>query len=88
MKYILFSYPNCTKCDRLKQCLEKTDIDGEEYNLILKESKLKIREFIKVIKRDIKGAIIIPTLVLQDGEEVVAVLNNREELEKWLKSKA
>jgi len=88
MKYILFSYPNCTKCDRLKQWLEKTDIDGEEYNLILKESKLKIREFIKVIKRDIKGAIIIPTLVLQDGEEVVAVLNNREELEKWLKSKA
>jgi len=88
MKYILFFYPNCPKCDRLKQCLKGTDIEGEEYNLILKESKLKIREFIKVIKRDIKGAIIIPTLILQAGGEVAAVLNNREELEKWLKSKA
>jgi len=68
--------------------LSETDLRGQEYNLVLKESKLKIRDFLSVIKRDDKGAIIIPTLVLQEEREVVAVLNNRKELEDWLRSKA
>lgn len=62
-------------------------MDWEEYNLVQKESKLKIREFLGEIRRDDKGAIIIPTLVLQDEGDVQAVLNNRQELESWLKSK-
>ena len=68
--------------------MSETDLRGQEYNLVLKESKLKIRDFLSVIKRDDKGAIIIPTLVLQEEREVVAVLNNRKELEDWLRSKA
>jgi len=88
MNYLLFSYPNCPKCEELKKCLSETDLRGQEYNLVLKESKLKIRDFLSVIKRDDKGAIIIPTLVLQEEREVVAVLNNRKELEDWLRSKA
>lgn len=62
-------------------------MEWEEYNLVQKESKLKIREFLGEIRRDDKGAIIIPTLVLQDEGDVQAVLNNRQELESWLKSK-
>ncbi len=62
-------------------------MEWEEYNLVQKESKLKIREFLGEIRRDDKGAIIIPTLVLQDEGDVQAVLNNRQELETWLKSK-
>ena len=62
-------------------------MEWDEYNLVQKESKLKIREFLGVLKRDDKGAIIIPTLVLQDERDVRAVLNNRQELESWLKSK-
>lgn len=88
MNYLLFSYPNCPKCEELKKCLSETDLGGQEYNLVLKESKLKIRDFLSVIKRDDKGAIIIPTLVLQEEREVVAVLNNRKELGNWLRSKA
>ena len=86
MDYLLFTYPNCSKCEALKNYLGKTALGWEEYNLVQKESKLKIREFLGVIKRDEKDAVIIPTLVLQDEGEVQAVLNNRQELESWLKS--
>lgn len=88
MEYLLFTYPNCSKCEALKEYLKETPIGSHEYSLILKESKIKIREFLSVIKRDDKGGIIIPTLVVQDGEGVLAVLNNQQELEEWLKSKA
>ena len=68
--------------------MKTISLQGQEYNLTLKGSKLKIREFLDSIKRDEKGAIIIPTMVLQEEEEVVAVLNNSQELEDWLRSKA
>lgn len=87
MEYFLFTYPNCSKCEGLKKYLKGTALEWEEYNLVQKESKLKIREFLGVLKRDDKGTIIIPTLVLQNEGEVQSVLNNRQELESWLKSK-
>lgn len=88
MEYHLFSYPNCSKCDVLKEYIKKTPLEGREYSLISKESKLKIREFLSFLKRDDKGGIIIPTLVVQDQKEVLAVLNNQQELEEWLRSRA
>ena len=87
MRYFLFSYPNCADCDELKGELAKTDLEGKEYILTLKESKLKIREFLGNIKRDDKGAIILPTLILQEKGDVVSVINNHQELEDWLKSR-
>jgi len=87
MEYLLFTYPNCQKCEALKKALSENNLQGAEYNLIQKESKMKIRDFLNVIKRDEKGGIIIPTLVLQESGEVLAVLNNREELGDWLRSK-
>jgi glutaredoxin len=87
MEYLLFTYPNCPKCEELKKYLGETTSEWGEYNLVQKESKLKIREFLGVLKRDSKGAIIIPTLVIRNEGGVKAVLNNRQELESWLKSK-
>jgi glutaredoxin len=87
VKYLLFTYPNCQKCEELKKYLAESELEGQEYNLILKESKLKIREYLASIKRDDKGAIIIPTLLLQDEGGVAAVVNKREELEEWLRSR-
>jgi glutaredoxin len=87
MEYFLFTYPNCQKCEALKKMLSGTDLEGSEYDLTQKESKLKIRDFLKILKRDEKGGIILPTLVLQEAGEVAAVLNNQEELGDWLKSR-
>ncbi|MFB0566274.1 MAG: hypothetical protein ACETWK_11450 [Candidatus Aminicenantaceae bacterium] len=88
MEYLFFTYPNCSKCGELKKLLEEISLKGQEYSLIFKESKLKIREYLKDIKRDDKGAIIIPTLILQDDGRAIVVLNNRKELEDWLKLRA
>jgi glutaredoxin len=88
MEYFLFTYPNCSKCEEIKKYLGGANLEGQECNLVLKESKLRIREFLGCLKRDDKGAIIIPTLVLRDNGEVVTVLNNSKELEDWLRSKA
>ncbi len=87
MEYFLFTYPNCEKCGAIKQVLAESDLVGEEYNLSQKESKLKIREFLPVLKRDERGGIVLPTLVLQEAGEVIAILNTREELRDWLLSK-
>jgi hypothetical protein len=88
MEYFLFTYPNCEKCGAIKKVLEGAGLEGDEYNLSRKESKLKIREFLPILKRDDKGGIILPTLVLQDAGEVVTILNTQEELRDWLKSRA
>jgi glutaredoxin len=88
MDYFLFTYPNCEKCDAIKKALTETEMAGYEYNLTQKESKLKIREFLPVLKRDNKGGIILPTLVLREAGEITAILNTQEELRTWLKSKA
>ncbi len=88
MEYLLFIYPNCQKCEALKTMLSGTNLEGHEYNLSQKESKLKIRDFLDILKRDDKGGIVLPTLVLQEAGEVVTVLNSQKELEDWLKSRA
>lgn len=87
MEYLLFSYPNCSQCEELKKYLENTELEGKEYSLVSKEGKLKIREFLAHVKRDEKGAIVLPTLILHQNGEVVSVLNNRQELETCLKSR-
>ena len=88
MEYLLFTYPNCSQCEALKKHIRGNGIEAAEYNLVMKESKLKIREFLKILKRDEKGGIVIPTLILRDQEKVVAVLNSPEEFEEWSQSRA
>jgi hypothetical protein len=87
MDYLLFSYPNCLKCEALKKRLAETDTPYQEYGLTSPPGKAKIREFINVIKRDETGAIKLPTLVAHTQGIVRAVLNSAEEFDGWLKSK-
>ena len=88
MDYLLFTYPSCIKCAKLKKRLEEKTLPYQEYSLVQSQGKARIRDFIKVIKRDDQGAIIIPTLVLNDQGIVRSVLNSAEELDEWLKSRA
>jgi len=88
MDYYLFTYPNCQKCESLKRSLAERGIAYGEYSLVQPPGKAKIREFIRHVKRDDKGAIILPTLLLNDQGIVRAVLNSAEDLDQWLKSKA
>ena len=87
MDYLLFTYPNCDKCETLKKLLAETGTPYQEYSLTQPQGKAKIREFVNVIKRDDKGAIILPTLIAHTQGIVRAVLNTAEEFEGWSKSK-
>jgi len=87
MEYLLFTYPNCQRCEDIKGYLKDKALDVQEFNLVQKESKVKIRDFLKDIKRDDKGGIIIPTLIVREEGEIATVLNDREELQEWLKSR-
>jgi len=87
MDYLLFTYPNCQKCADLKLYLKEACIPASEYKVEEKQGRLKIREFLGSIKRDPKGAIVLPTLVLQENGAVAAVVNTRQELEEWLRSR-
>ncbi len=88
MDYHLFTYPNCQKCEKLKKCLKEEAVSVKEYNLVERESKLKIREFLSQVRRDASGAIILPMLVAEEGGSISAVLNSQEEFEAWWKSRA
>lgn len=88
MDFFLFTYPNCNKCEELKNYMKERSLPVEEFSLVQKESKLRIRNYLPRIKRDEKGSIIIPTLVLSENEEVMMVVNSLQELEEWLKLKA
>jgi glutaredoxin len=88
MNYLLFTYPNCQKCEDLKAYLRETGIEARIYKVEEKEGRLKIREFLPSVRRDDKGSIILPTLVLQEDGAVAAVVNNRQELEAWSRSRA
>jgi glutaredoxin len=87
MDYLLFTYPNCNKCEAMKKMLAETGTPYQEFGLTSPPGKAKIREFLNVIKRDDTGAIILPTLVAHTQGIVRAVLNSAEELEAWSKSR-
>ena len=71
----------------MKSHLKQTSLTGQEMSLVEKEGKMRIREFLPLVKRDEKGSIILPTLVLMDSGLPTAVVNRTEELDLWLRSK-
>jgi hypothetical protein len=87
MEYLLFSYPNCQKCVEIKGLKKLESLKGEEYDISRRENVPKIREYLNFVKRDDKGSIILPTLIFLKDGEVAAVLNSKEEVEAWLRSK-
>ena len=88
MDYLLFTYPNCEKCGKLKKLLGEKDVSYQEFSLVEPQGKTRIRDFIKMLKRDDKGGIILPTLILNDQQTVRAVLTSAEEFEAWSRSRA
>jgi hypothetical protein len=93
MDYLLFTYPNCDKCDAFKAYLrgtfpEGTPFRGEELSLTDKAGKMRVREFLGRIKRDDKGAIILPIFVLRDEGQVKEIFTDHTEFDRWWKSKA
>ncbi len=88
MDYVLFTYPDCSKCQDLKTFLKQTPLTGEEMSLVQKEGKMRIREYLPLVKRDEKGSIILPTLVLLEAAgRPATVVNKAEELDLWLRSR-
>ncbi len=88
MDYLLFTYPNCPKCEKLKALLAGRGIAYQEYSLVQTQGKTRVRDFVKLLKRDATGGIILPTLILNDQGIARAVLNSAEEFEAWSKSGA
>ncbi|MDH4197570.1 MAG: hypothetical protein OEW05_09205 [Candidatus Aminicenantes bacterium] len=88
MDFLLFTYPNCVKCDKMKQTLAQSQVPYQEFGLTLPQGKAKIREFLNHIKRDDKGAILLPTLIAHTQGIVRAVLTSAEEFETWWRSRA
>ena len=87
MDYLLFTYPNCSKCEDLKAFMAAEKLTPQVFKVEEKDGRLRIREFLGSVKRDDKGAIILPTLILREEGAVSAVLNSRQELEEWLRSR-
>lgn len=87
MDYLLFTYPNCSKCEDLKTFMAAEKLPAQVFKVEEKDGRLRIREFLGNVKRDDKGAIILPTLILRQEGAVSAVLNSRQELEEWLRSR-
>jgi glutaredoxin len=88
MELLVFTLPGCSKCDRLKEFLQAGRLTYKEYDVSSKEGRSKIRDYIKTLRRDESGAIIIPTLIVEKNGETVGVFNSAEELGEWLKSRA
>jgi glutaredoxin len=85
--YLLFTYPNCQKCEELKVYMAAETLPAQLFKLEDKDGRMKIREFREHIKRNDDGSVKLPTLILRDEGAVAAVLNSRQELEEWLKSR-
>jgi len=87
LTYELFTYPACQRCEDLKAYLKTTGLEGLEHSLAQREGKLKIREHLSLVRRDERGGMVLPVLVLRDETGVLAVLQSREDVEAWLKSR-
>ena len=87
MNYLLFTYPNCQKCEDLKVYLRSAELSAETLDVSEKEGRMRIRAFLPQVKRDEKGSIILPTLICHESDRVAAVVNTREEFSAWLRSR-
>ena len=88
MDFLIFTLPGCSKGDRLKEFMQASKLTYKEYDVSSKEGRSKIRDYIKILRRDEAGAIILPTLIVEENGVAVGVFNSAEELGEWLKSRA
>ena len=88
MEHLLFTLPGCLKCDALKKSLSVRGAAWQEFNLVHKDAKMKLRDYREAVKRDESGAVILPTLILSEGGTALAVVHSAEEYEAWSRSRA
>jgi glutaredoxin len=88
VEHLLFTLPGCLKCDALKKALAARGVAWQEFNLVHKDAKTKLRDFREAVKRDESGAVILPTLILSEGGTALAVVHSAEEYETWSRSRA
>jgi len=88
MEYLLFTYPSCEKCAAFKAKLKELPLGGTEVDLAQKEGKARLREFLSYVRRDEKGAIVLPIFIVLNEGRVETTLSSVEELESWWKSRA
>ena len=73
--YKLFAFPDCSKCQEVKEFLGTQELNGSVINLRDTEGNKMFREYYKElkdkIKRDEDGALQLPILLLMNGENVV-----------------
>lgn len=84
MEYTLFTYPNCEKCNEVKNYLKEKQIKYEEVNAGLGEGKTKFRDFYSQNKdkiyRENDGSIKLPIFkyngtILQGLDGIIDNLN-------------
>jgi glutaredoxin len=84
MTYKLFTFPNCGKCNEVKNYLKEKEIKYEEVNAGIGDGRTKFRDFYsknkEQIKRDESGAIPLPIFeyngkILQGLEGITKNLN-------------
>ena len=87
MDLLMFTLPGCSKCDRLKEFMLANQLKAAEFNVSTKEGRSRIRDYVKFLRRDESGAVLIPTLIIEENGVPVEVLNSAGELDGWLKSR-
>jgi len=87
MDFLIFTLPGCAKCDKIKELIKAKGLQSSEFDVSTKEGRNKIRDYVKMLRRDSSGSVIIPTLIIEDNGQATAVLNSAEELDLWLKSR-
>jgi len=84
MDYLLYSYPNCSKCEKVKEYFKEKGIKYREINAGIGEGRVKFRDFYSKnkdkIQRENDGAVLLPVLVkegeiIQGLEKILSSLN-------------
>jgi glutaredoxin len=84
MLYTLYSFPNCSKCEKVKGYLKEKEIKYQEINAGLGEGRINFRDFYfknkDKIEREKDGAVSLPILlkegeIIQGLEKIIASLN-------------
>jgi glutaredoxin len=84
MEYTLYGFPNCPKCDKVKEYLKERGIKYQEVNAGTGEGLAKFREFYyknkDKIQREKEGGVSLPVFVnngeiIQGLEKIIESLN-------------
>ena len=82
MKFKIFTFPNCEKCEEVKECLK-----NEETEVIDLKTPEGLKHFLEyynknrdAIKRDNNGQVLLPVVIIFDDEDIVGITQSVEEL--------